>query len=113
MRSRHREVDYVNSCSATSRDVDIEKSDTAGFTTDHEGAVRNAARRLSDVAVGCACHGVQLPPRHVLPEVRNKKRASVDVESSSSDSTDDEAEAEKVTREEVDGDFSPRGALLD
>ena len=73
-------------------------------------AVLNAAKKLSGVVVGCACHGIQLPPRHVLPEVRSKKRAPVDVESSSSDSTDDEAEAEEVTREEVEGNFTKRSA---
>ena len=72
--------------------MSVVKGDVIAFTTDHEQAQRKGVKPLADICVGCSCHGIQLPPRHVLPPVREKKaKTKIAEDSSSSDSSSSSA----------------------
>ena len=55
--------------------------------SDHEGALRKGLRVMGVDYLGCACHALQLPMKHILPALRKRKRASSSSSSSKSSST--------------------------
>ena len=89
MTSRKRGVDLKDTATKVMTATDLASTDGIAFTTDHEGAQRSAVKSLAETVVGCSCHGIQLPPRHVLPDVRSKKKIS---EESASDTDSGEEE---------------------
>ncbi len=59
--------------------VGLVATDLLAGVSDHEGAIRKGLRLLSDLPlVGCGCHGLQLAPKHVLPDPRKRKAADVE-----------------------------------
>lgn len=86
-------------------DVGLKNEDLLVFLTDHEGAIRKAAKDFCTV-VGCGCHGLQLPMRYVLPATKTRSTgdagspkpavapaAVVDRSESSSDSSDSDSDS--------------------
>ena len=101
MPSRKPAVDLQATASEVLAEMSITPEDAISFTTDHEQAQRNAVKSLADVAVGCACHGIQLPPRHVLPAVRQKTYAALsEAEDSSTESSSDDESVEDADEDE-------------
>ena len=74
MATRKRRVDLSATAAAVMDDMEVSAADAISFTTDHEQAQRNALKTLASTTVGCSCHGIQLPPRHVLPLVRERRQ---------------------------------------
>ena len=88
MASRKRAVDLKKTAAKEMESMSLVNEDAIAFTTDHEQAQRKGVKPLADICVGCSCHGIQLPPRHVLPPVRQKKaKTKIAEDSSSSDSS--------------------------
>ena len=55
--------------------------------------------------VGCSCHGIQLPPRHVLPLVRERRQvAAGDDESDSSSDSGSESSSDSLGDAKESGD---------
>ena len=95
-------------------DVGLKKEDLLVFLTDHEGAIRKAAKEFCTV-VGCGCHGLQLPMRHVLPATKTRSTgdagspklavapaAVVDRSESSSDSSDSDSDSSRDSSSDSD-----------
>ena len=81
---------YMNAIDAIVTDMGVKVEDTMAFISDHEGALRLATTKGGYNVLGCFCHGVQLPPRHLLPPTRERKKVQTskdDDESSSSSCT--------------------------
>ena len=91
MASRKRAVDLQTTASAEMEAMGVAREDAISFTTDHEGAQRKAVRGLADVAVGCACHGIQLPPRHSLPLVKQRAKSKATSEPDSASTNNDDS----------------------
>jgi hypothetical protein len=91
----------------------LELKDFVAAVTDHDGSIRKGMKHLGLPLVGCGCHLVQLPLRHVLPPVRPDKKkeaaaaaaAAARAEDSSSSSSSDEtgSDTEESDSEEADG----------
>ena len=98
MTCRKRADDLKGTAAAVMRDMEVSALDAISFTTDHEQAQRNAVKTLAETMVGCSCHGIQLPPRHVLPLVREKRQVAAgddESDSSSESSSDNSSESEE------------------
>ena len=92
MASRKRAVDLKKTAAKEMESMSLVNEDAIAFTTDHEQAQRKGVKSLADICVGCSCHGIQLPPRHVLPPVKLKKAKTAEDSDSSSDSSSSDSE---------------------
>ena len=78
---------YQEHIRAALEEMGLVLDDITCVLTDHESAVRAAARSFNN-ALGCACHALQLPMKHCLPPLRNRNTgAAPSSGSSSSDSS--------------------------
>ena len=92
MASRKRAVDLKKTAAKEMESMSLVNEDAIAFTTGHEQAQRKGVKSLADICVGCSCHGIQLPPRHVLPPVKLKKAKTAEDSDSSSDSSSSDSE---------------------
>ena len=70
-------------------DIGVQPDDVWVAVSDHEGAIRKGLRMSGFQMLGCCCHGLQLPIKHVIPSKRPKKseRSKIHDDSSSSSSS--------------------------
>ena len=68
-------------------EMELQKDHICCILTDHESAVRSAARDFGTNSLGCACHALQLQMKHGLPPIRSRAAASASSGSSSSSSS--------------------------
>ena len=80
---------YVETLRPVLAEHDLHPSnDVTAHIADHDVTQRKALKQMGFVLLGCACHGLQLPPRHVLPPLRAKKTILEEQLGSSSDSSE-------------------------
>ena len=60
---------YTDSIRQGLQEYAITPDHCAAFIADHAPPLRKALRDMKFGVLGCGCHGLQLQPRHVLPEV--------------------------------------------
>ena len=93
---------YMQAIDKVVRRMGVTLESTVAFISDHEGALRLATSKAGYCVLGCFCHGVQLPPRHVLPPTKVRSPAIVaDVESSSESSSDSSTDSSSEGEAEV------------
>ena len=63
---------YKNMLSDVIEALDLTTADFSMAIADHEGALRKALDQMGIPALGCQCHFLQLPPKHVLPPLKPK-----------------------------------------
>jgi len=76
--------------------VELQPADITAGVADHESALRKALVHMKVPAIGCECHFLQLPPKHVLPPIKKKKAPSKsvqrpEVQEADEDSNDDDS----------------------
>ena len=79
------------------------------------GAIRNAAKSTS-TAVGCGCHALQLPPRHVLPPLPERTAAPAQAEEEVDvfgDSGDDASDSASSSDAETDAEDCSQGTIAE
>lgn len=97
---------YASMLSDVMQTLGLTNSDFTMAIADHEGALRKALDKMEIPVLGCQCHFLQLPPKHVLPPLKHKapkkkkkpaqKEVAVesegeDISSTSSDSSDSDS----------------------
>ena len=94
MRGSKTHADYSKCFRAVLDAASLHLDDIVAFVSDHEGAIRKSARLLGLTCVGCGCHALQLPIKHVLPPLRPQVAKPVEpVESVSDDGSSSQSGA--------------------
>lgn len=63
---------YASMLSDVMQTLGLTNSDFTMAIADHEGALRKALDKMEIPVLGCQCHFLQLPPKHVLPPLKHK-----------------------------------------
>ena len=85
---------YAESLNKILKDVGVALTDLVAVVSDHDGSLRKAIRNdLQLPAIGCQCHALQLPLKHVLPPLTIAAAAIAAAESSAEESASEDAAA--------------------
>ena len=118
MRGSKKNADHSAKIQVIPDSASLRSEDIMAFVTDHEGAIRKSGRALGLACVGCGCHALQLPIKHILPPLRAKSAPQLAPSPgpdsvSSSDSTEGDSSESVVAGASVDAAAPAAGASAD
>ena len=71
--------DYFNAIKGHLVDAGFTPDDIMCFASDHDGFVQKGMRMFDRPLLGCACHALQLPVKHIMPALRSQKLSLIHI----------------------------------